>query len=57
MSIRYGVSKKLDTAYWGFLRVGTTFDIFQNIHLLYIEYGVLTSSGYGILIFFPLWSL
>ncbi|GJS91186.1 putative reverse transcriptase domain-containing protein [Tanacetum coccineum] len=28
---RYGVSKVLDTAYWGFLRVGTTFDIFQNI--------------------------
>ncbi|GKA33609.1 hypothetical protein Tco_0720038 [Tanacetum coccineum] len=28
---RYGVSKVLDTAYWGFLGVGTTFDIFQNI--------------------------
>ncbi|GJZ16896.1 hypothetical protein Tco_0553019 [Tanacetum coccineum] len=28
---RYGISKVLDMAYWGFLRVGTTFDIFQNI--------------------------
>ncbi|GJR96822.1 hypothetical protein Tco_0268996 [Tanacetum coccineum] len=28
---RYGVSKVLDTAYWGFLGVGTAFDIFQNI--------------------------
>ncbi|GKB12612.1 putative retrotransposon ty1-copia subclass protein, partial [Tanacetum coccineum] len=37
-----------------FLRVGTTFDIFQDIHILYLQYGVLTSSGYGILIFFPL---
>ncbi|GJW00834.1 retrotransposon protein, putative, ty1-copia subclass [Tanacetum coccineum] len=40
-----------------FLGVGTTFDIFQNIHMLYLQYGVLTSSGYGVLIFFPLWSL
>ncbi|GJX38406.1 hypothetical protein Tco_0251709 [Tanacetum coccineum] len=24
-----------DTAYWGFLRVRTTFDIFQNLHILY----------------------
>ncbi|GJT84466.1 ribonuclease H-like domain-containing protein, partial [Tanacetum coccineum] len=56
-SVRYGVSKGLDTAYWGFLGVGTTFDIFQNIHILYLQYGVLTSSGYGVLIFFPLWSL
>ncbi|GKA80185.1 hypothetical protein Tco_0786781 [Tanacetum coccineum] len=31
----------LDTAYWGFLGVGTTFDIFQNIHILFLEYGVL----------------
>ncbi|GKD29499.1 hypothetical protein Tco_1240277 [Tanacetum coccineum] len=31
----------LDTAYWGFLRVGTTFDVFQNIVLIpYLEYGV-----------------
>ncbi|GJW86890.1 hypothetical protein Tco_0162230 [Tanacetum coccineum] len=56
-SVRYGVSKVLDTAYWGFLGVGTTFDIFQNIHILYLEYGILTSSGYGILSFIPLWSL
>ncbi|GJY02505.1 hypothetical protein Tco_0360657 [Tanacetum coccineum] len=41
----------------GFLGVGTTFDIFQNIHILYLRYGVLSSSGYGVLIFFPLWSL
>ncbi|GKG34373.1 hypothetical protein Tco_0437069, partial [Tanacetum coccineum] len=40
-----------------FLGVGTTFDIFENIHILYLQYGVLTSSGYGVLIFFPLWSL
>ncbi|GJZ37492.1 hypothetical protein Tco_0583683 [Tanacetum coccineum] len=56
-SVQYGVSKELDTAYWGFLGVGTTFDIFQNIHTLYIEYGVLTSSGYGVLSFIPLWYL
>ncbi|GJY26308.1 hypothetical protein Tco_0401034 [Tanacetum coccineum] len=47
----------LDTAYWGFLGVGTTFDIFQNIHILYLEYGVLSLSGYGVLNFTPLWSL
>ncbi|GJV14288.1 hypothetical protein Tco_1359611 [Tanacetum coccineum] len=41
----------------GFLGVGTTFDIFQNIHLLYFQYGVLVFSGYGVLIMFPLWSL
>ncbi|GKA90667.1 hypothetical protein Tco_0812537 [Tanacetum coccineum] len=56
-SVRYGVSKGLDTTYWGFLRVGTTFDIFQNIHILYLVYGVLSFSGYGVLIFIPLWSL
>ncbi|GJU68681.1 hypothetical protein Tco_1254940 [Tanacetum coccineum] len=56
-SARYGVSKGLDTAYWGFLGVGTTFDIFQNIHILYLEYDVLSLSGYDILIFIPLWSL
>ncbi|GJV97984.1 hypothetical protein Tco_1549561 [Tanacetum coccineum] len=29
--------------YWGFLRVGTTLDIFQNIILIpYLEYGVLS---------------
>ncbi|GJZ63869.1 hypothetical protein Tco_0620290, partial [Tanacetum coccineum] len=48
----------LDTAYWGFLGVGTTFDIFQNIILItYLEYGVLSLSGYGVLIFIPEWSL
>ncbi|GJX38731.1 RNA-directed DNA polymerase, eukaryota [Tanacetum coccineum] len=56
-SVRYGVSKGLDTVYWGFLGVWTTFDIFQNIHILYLQYGVLTSSGYGVLSFIPLWSL
>ncbi|GJX89780.1 hypothetical protein Tco_0343106 [Tanacetum coccineum] len=40
-----------------FLGVETTFDIFQNIHILYLQYGILTSSGYGVLIFFPMWSL
>ncbi|GJV66943.1 hypothetical protein Tco_1482452 [Tanacetum coccineum] len=47
--VRYGVL--------GFLKVGTTFDIFKNIHILYLEYSVLTSSGYGVLSFIPLWSL
>ncbi|GJY59328.1 hypothetical protein Tco_0459220 [Tanacetum coccineum] len=49
-SVGYGVSKswirriqELDTAYWGFLRVGATLDIFQNIILIpYLEYGVLS---------------
>ncbi|GJY38074.1 hypothetical protein Tco_0424438 [Tanacetum coccineum] len=51
-SIRYGVSKELDTVYLGFLRVGTTLDIFQNIIFVpYIEYGVLSISGYGALSF------
>ncbi|GJT77861.1 retrovirus-related pol polyprotein from transposon TNT 1-94 [Tanacetum coccineum] len=40
-----------------FLRAGTTFDIFQNIHMLYIQYGVLVFTGYDVLIKFPLWSL
>ncbi|GJY21215.1 hypothetical protein Tco_0393781 [Tanacetum coccineum] len=41
--VQYGVSNGLDTAYWGFLGVGTTFDIFQNIILIpYLEYGVLS---------------
>ncbi|GJS07667.1 putative reverse transcriptase domain-containing protein [Tanacetum coccineum] len=47
--IRYGVLE--------FLGVGTTFDIFQNIHILYLEYGVLSSSGYSVLSLIPLWSL
>ncbi|GJR16760.1 hypothetical protein Tco_0965287 [Tanacetum coccineum] len=41
----------------GFLGVGTTFDIFQNIHLLYFQYGVLVFSGYGVLIMWSSWSL
>ncbi|GJR48387.1 retrovirus-related pol polyprotein from transposon TNT 1-94 [Tanacetum coccineum] len=49
--------QRLDTAYWGFLGVWTTFDIFQNIQILYLRYDVLTSSGYGALSFIPLWSL
>ncbi|GKA63727.1 hypothetical protein Tco_0763333 [Tanacetum coccineum] len=40
----------------GFLGVGTTFDIFQNIYILYLEYDVLVFSGYGVLILFPSWS-
>ncbi|GJU84652.1 putative reverse transcriptase domain-containing protein [Tanacetum coccineum] len=40
-----------------FLGVGTTFDIFQNIYILYLEYGVLSFSGYGVLSFIPLWYL
>ncbi|GJU89447.1 ALP1-like protein isoform X1 [Tanacetum coccineum] len=57
-SVRYGVSKELDTAYWGFLGVGTTLDIFQNIIFIpYLEYGVLSLSGYGVLSFilYGLW--
>ncbi|GJW77780.1 hypothetical protein Tco_0139462 [Tanacetum coccineum] len=35
--------QELDTTYWGFLGVGTTLDIFQNIILIpYLEYGVLS---------------
>ncbi|GKE53699.1 hypothetical protein Tco_1488855, partial [Tanacetum coccineum] len=40
-----------------FLGVGTALDIFQNIHILYLEYGVLDFFGYGVLSLFPLWSL
>ncbi|GJU17918.1 hypothetical protein Tco_1145884 [Tanacetum coccineum] len=48
----------LDMAYWGFLGVGTTLDIFQNIILIpYLEYGVLSLSRYGVLSFILLWSL
>ncbi|GJS15363.1 xylulose kinase-1 [Tanacetum coccineum] len=54
---RYGVLTEVNTAYRGFLGVGTTFDIFQNILLLYLEYGVSTSSGYGVLNLVPSWSL
>ncbi|GJY97880.1 hypothetical protein Tco_0514790 [Tanacetum coccineum] len=57
-SVQYGVSNGLDTAYWGFLRVGTTFDIFQNIILYpYLEYGVLSplDTAYWSLSFCGLW--
>ncbi|GJR58421.1 hypothetical protein Tco_1500583 [Tanacetum coccineum] len=54
---QYGVSSGLDMAYRGFLGVETTLDIFQNIHILYLQYGVLVFSGYGVLILFPSWSL
>ncbi|GJZ43023.1 hypothetical protein Tco_0590278 [Tanacetum coccineum] len=40
-----------------FLRVGIMFDIFQNIHILYLEYAVLDFSGYGVLSLFSLWYL
>ncbi|GJY73976.1 hypothetical protein Tco_0478407 [Tanacetum coccineum] len=55
---RYGVSKVLDTAYQGFLGVGTTFDIFQNIlfpYSLNTTYYLLLDTTYWI--FFPSWSL
>ncbi|GKF50382.1 hypothetical protein Tco_0146849, partial [Tanacetum coccineum] len=50
----------------GFLGVGTTLDIFQNVIfipcfqygvLAFSGYGVLAFSGYGVLGFFPLWYL
>ncbi|GJS56003.1 hypothetical protein Tco_0629365 [Tanacetum coccineum] len=41
----------------GFLGVGITFDIFQNIHILCLQYGVLVFSGYSVLNLSPLWSL
>ncbi|GKB21833.1 hypothetical protein Tco_0855756, partial [Tanacetum coccineum] len=56
-SVRYGVSNGFDMAYREFLGVGTMFDIFQNIHILYLQHGVLVFSRYGVLIMFPLWSL
>nr|GEY12659.1 transmembrane protein 214-like [Tanacetum cinerariifolium] len=55
---RYGVSKVLDTAHQGFLGVGTTSDIFQNILFRYslnTTYCLLLDTAYWIL--FPLWSL
>ncbi|GJS07917.1 transposase, MuDR, MULE transposase domain protein [Tanacetum coccineum] len=49
--------KELDTAYPGFFGVGTTFDIFQNILFLYLEYDVWKSPGYGVLVFISSWFL
>ncbi|GJY06797.1 ribonuclease H-like domain-containing protein [Tanacetum coccineum] len=40
-----------------FLGVGTMFDIFQNLYILYLQHDVLSFSGYGVLCLFPLWSL
>ncbi|GKA32172.1 hypothetical protein Tco_0718539 [Tanacetum coccineum] len=54
---RYGVLNVFDMTYWGFLGVGTTFDIFQNLHILYLRYGALPSFEYGVLILFPSWYL
>ncbi|GKE18691.1 hypothetical protein Tco_1426268 [Tanacetum coccineum] len=47
----------MDTAYQGFLGLRTTFDIFQNILILCVEYGVWISSGYSLLNFESLWFL
>ncbi|GJU99189.1 zf-CCHC domain-containing protein [Tanacetum coccineum] len=46
----------MDTTYRGFLIVGITFDIFQDILLLYIEYVVWEYPGYAVLEFVPSWS-
>ncbi|GJZ00249.1 retrovirus-related pol polyprotein from transposon TNT 1-94, partial [Tanacetum coccineum] len=57
-SVGYDVSKELDTAYWGFLGVGTTVDIFHNIILIsYLEYGVLSplDTAYRSLFLSGLW--
>ncbi|GJT75539.1 hypothetical protein Tco_1042264 [Tanacetum coccineum] len=55
---RYGVSKVFDTAYWGFLEVGTMFDIF---HKILFPYGLNTAYWYFLdtayWILFPSWSL
>ncbi|GJY35032.1 ribonuclease H-like domain-containing protein [Tanacetum coccineum] len=56
-SVQYGASNVLDIAYWGFLGVGTTIDIFQNLHILYHKYGVLSSFGYGVLDLVLSWPL
>ncbi|GJT90420.1 hypothetical protein Tco_1079265 [Tanacetum coccineum] len=42
-SLEVGLIRRIQVAFWGFLGVGTTFDIFQNIILIpYLEYGVLS---------------
>ncbi|GJU90238.1 hypothetical protein Tco_1302661 [Tanacetum coccineum] len=56
-SVQYGDPRNWILRIGGFLEYGPLFDIFQNIHILYLEYGVLTSSGYDVLSFIPLWSL
>ncbi|GKF76127.1 hypothetical protein Tco_0225571, partial [Tanacetum coccineum] len=45
--------QELDMAYWGFLGVGTTLDIFKNIILIpYLEFDILspldTAHGYAV---------
>ncbi|GJX77859.1 ribonuclease H-like domain-containing protein [Tanacetum coccineum] len=50
-SVRYVYSMVGLSGVLEFLGVGTTFDIFQNIHILYLEYGVLSLSSYGVLSF------
>ncbi|GKD18562.1 hypothetical protein Tco_1207720 [Tanacetum coccineum] len=62
VSVHEDNTAKFDTAYIGygvleFLGAGTTFDIFKNLHILYLQYGVLSFSRYGVLSLFPLWSL
>ncbi|GJT18647.1 hypothetical protein Tco_0877353 [Tanacetum coccineum] len=60
LGLEVGLIRRIQGIGYGvldFLGVGTTFDIFQNIHILYIQYGVLVFSGYGVLSLFPLWSL
>ncbi|GKF86776.1 hypothetical protein Tco_0254603, partial [Tanacetum coccineum] len=55
-SVRYGVSNGLDTAYWSFLEQGPRL-ISSRIFTYYISNTAYWSSGYGVLIFFPLLSL
>nr|GEU62888.1 hypothetical protein [Tanacetum cinerariifolium] len=60
MGLEVGLIRRIQGIGYGvleFLGVGTTFDIFQNIYILYLEYGILIFSGYGVLSFFPSWSL
>ncbi|GJS43338.1 retrotransposon protein, putative, unclassified [Tanacetum coccineum] len=60
MGLEVGSIRRIQGIGYGvleFLGVGTTFDIFQIIHILYLEYDILSYSGYGVLSFIPLWSL
>nr|GEU33359.1 DNA-binding WRKY [Tanacetum cinerariifolium] len=54
MSLEVGSIRRIQGIGYGvleFLGVGTTLDIFQNIILLYFQYGVLVFTGYGVLEF------
>ncbi|GKF08110.1 hypothetical protein Tco_0042334 [Tanacetum coccineum] len=54
LGLEVGLIRRIQGIGYGvleFLGVGTTFDIFQNIHILYLRYGVLSLSGYGVLEF------